>query len=130
MEKFEDIKNKFIVDEAKYPKEKLTSLMNVLFNFVRVSKDGQVVVVKQVPTRKVLPLILSARFIANKVENEIDEWMTRDELMEYSYLKKEVFTARFNELLREGMGDKKDEKIKAKNILLVERFLKQLEEKK
>lgn len=124
--KFEEIKNRFIVDEAEYPQEKFAELMEIMLEYLRISKDGQVVIVKTVPTRKILSLILSARFVANKVDKQIPDDVTKDELLNYSYLQKEVFSARFSELLREGFADLSQNKVKAKNILLVERFLKHL----
>jgi len=128
-DKFSQIKNQFIVDEAEYPQEKISHLMEIMLKFLRVSKDGQVVVVKSVPTRKILQLILSARFIANKVDKSIKEEISKEELLTYSYLKKDVFTARFNEILREGFSEKNGDALKAKNILLVERFLEKIGEK-
>ena len=125
-EKFDDLKNQFIVDTAEYPKEKLSKMMQIMLKFVKVSKDGQVVLMQDIPTRKVLYLILSARFVANKIDKSIKQEVGRDELFTYSYLKKEVFTARFNELVRDGFAEKKDDHVQAKNILLVERFLEKL----
>jgi len=125
---FRETKSKFIVDEATYPQDKLTRLMGLMLKFLRVAKDGQVVIIKNVPSRKILQLILSSRFIANKVENNIKEELTKEELLAYSCLKKEVFNTRFSELLKDGFVDKKDNAVKAKNILLVERFLEKLGE--
>ncbi len=130
IEKFEEIKKRFIIDEAEYPPEKLEHLIKIMLNFVRVSKDGQVVIIKNVPTRKILPLILSARFVANKVEKNIKESIEREELKNYSYLDKMVFNARFADLKKEGFIEKDKEPLKAKNILLVERFLEKLGENK
>lgn len=126
IDKFEQVKNQFIVDEAEYPKEKLVHLMEIMLKFLRISKGGQVVIVKNVPTRKILPLILCSRFIANKVDKKIKESLSREELLTYSYLKKEVFNARFNELIRENFAKKEGDNVKAANILMVERFLEKL----
>ena len=127
--KFTDIKNKFIVDQAQYPEEKLSRLMEIMLKYLRVSKEGQVVIIKNVSTRKILPLILSARFIANKVDKEIKELITKDELLAYSLLQKEVFRSRFSELSKEGFAESSDKGVKSRNILLVERFLEKLDEK-
>lgn len=123
---FEEIKEKFIVDEAEYPKEKIAELMEIMLKYLRVSKGGQVVIIKSVPGRKTLQLILSARLIASKVDEAIGQEISREELLNYSYLSKDVFRTRFNELLKDGFAEKKGDNIKAKNILLVERFLKNL----
>jgi hypothetical protein len=100
-----------------------------MLNFARVGKDGQVVIIKKIPARKVLALILSARFVANKVDKKIGEGLKREELKNYSYLDSAIFNARFHDLIKEGFVEKDKEPIKAKNILLVERFLEQLKEK-
>ncbi len=127
---FDKLKREFIVDQEEYSKSQLSELMNILLKFCKVTLDGQVIITKGISTRKVLKLILSARFIAHAANDKISEYLKREELKAYSGIGKDmVFTVRFNELLRDNFADKKDEKIKAKNILLVERFLKEIEEK-
>ena len=103
--------------------------MEIMLKYLRVGKDGQVIIIKNVSTRKTLPLILSARFIANKVDKNIKEHLSREELSTYSLLKKDVFVARFNEIIRDGFVERNDDEIKVRNILLIERFLENFEEK-
>lgn len=123
---FEKIKKDFIVDEEEYSKDKLSSLMSKLSSFCKITKDGQVILMKKVSTRKMLKLILSARFIANAVNKSILPEVGKDELKAYSSMKNDVFNTRFNEILRENFAEKKNDKLKSKNILLVEQFLENL----
>lgn len=123
---FEKTKKEFIVDEEEYSKGQLSLLMSQLLKFCKVTKNGQVMVIKKVSTRKILKLILSAKFIAHKADKTIVGNVTREELKVYSGMKDNVFTARFNELLKENFVDKKENKLSAKNILLVEQFLQSL----
>ena len=62
--------------------------------------------------------------------NAVFSKMSKKELETYSRLKKAVFTARFNEMLREGFASEEGDSFKARNILLVERFLNELEKGK
>ena len=68
---YEKIKKEFIVNSKEYSKEKLSELMGKLVNFAKVGDKGEVVVLKKIPTRKILKLIISAKFIAHEVENSI-----------------------------------------------------------
>ena len=121
---FEKVKKEFIVDQEEYSKSQLSKLMSILLNFCKITKDGQVITMKKIATRKVLKLILSARFIAHAADNSIRETITKEELRAYSGIAKDnVFTARFNDMLRENFAEKKENIVKAKNILLIEQFL-------
>ena len=122
---FERLKKEFIVDQEEHSKQQLTSLMSLLLPLCKVTKDGQVVITEKIPTRKILKLILSARFIAHVADKSIQMGLSREELKAYSSMRDNVFTTRLNELLRENFADERDdEKIYAKNILLIEQFLK------
>jgi hypothetical protein len=123
---FEKTKKEFIIDQDEYSKSKLSELMGMMLNFCKVTKDGQVVILEKVPTRKAIKLIVSARFVAHAAEASISETITREELKAYSGIKDAVFLARFNEMLRENFAEEKDKRIKAKNILLIEQFLRSL----
>jgi len=123
---FEKIKKEFIVNPKEYSKEKLANLMSSLLEFVRVGNKGEVVVVRKVPSRKILKLILSARYVAHEAEDAISPDVSRTELESYSGLKKPVFSARISEVQREGFADKKGDVIRAKNILLIEKFVQEL----
>ena len=123
---FEKIKKEFIVDEEEYSREKLSSLMITLSSFCKITKDGQVIILQAVPTRKILKLIICARFVAHEVNKEIDQFVTKQDLRVYSSLKDNVFIARFNEMLKENFAEKKGETFKVKNILFVEKFLNEL----
>ncbi len=123
---FEKTKKEFIIDQEEYSKSKLSELMTMMISFCKVTKDGQVVILEKVPTRKVLKLIVSARFIAHAAESSISETVTREELKAYSGMKDAVFLVRFSEMLRENFAEEKDKKVKAKNIVLIEQFLRSL----
>lgn len=127
---FGDLKEGFIVDKEEYSKEKVKGLVEIVSSFCKVTKKGEVFILKKVSTRKVLKLILGARFIAHILDNSIPEEVSRKELEAYSNMKKKVFIARFNEMLRENFAEKEENsKLKAKNILVLEQFLEQLKEK-
>jgi len=123
---FEKAKKDFIINSKEYTKENLTKLMQAISNFAKVGEDGEVVIIKKISTRKVLKLILAARFVAHEVEDSISSDVSKNELETYSGLKKPIFIARYNEILREGFAKKDGESFKAKNILLVEKFLSEL----
>jgi hypothetical protein len=120
---FDKVKKEFIVDQEEYSKSQLSKLMSILLNFCKITRDGQVIIMKKIATRKILKLILSARFVAHAADDSIHETITREELKAYSRIKDAVFTTRFNDMLRENFAEKKDNVIKAKNILLIEQFL-------
>lgn len=128
-EEFEELKNQLIVDEEEFPKDRLNPLMEILVEFTRITKEGKIILVKQVPSRKVLPLILSARFIAHKLNKEIPDIVSKDELLSYSFLKNNVFNTRLGELIRDGTANKENNSFKIKNIFIAEGFLKELKDK-
>jgi len=125
---FDRLKKDFIVDQEEHTKEKLASLMALLLPLCKVTKDGQVVITEKIPTRKVLKLILSARFIAHVAQDSISAEVSKEELKAYSAMRENVLNTRLNELLRENFAEKKENAIKAKNILLIEQFLRGLKE--
>lgn len=125
---FEKIKKEWIVDEKEYSKTKLLDLISKLNSSCKITKTGQVIISKKIPTRKILKLIISARFIANAADSSILQGIAREELKTYSGLKDKIFVTRINEMLRENFAERMDEKnLRAKNILLIERFLNDLE---
>lgn len=127
---FDKAVNNFIVDEEEYSKEKITPLIEILSKFCKITKKGDVFPLKDIPTRKILKLILSARLVAHFVDKNISAEMSREELKAYSMMKNEVFTTRFNEMLRENFAEEKNKNFSAKNILLVEQFLKKFGDEK
>ncbi len=121
---FEKIKKEWIVNEEEYSKTKLSDLILKLSSSCKITKNGQVIVSKNLSGRKILKFILSARFVANAADSSIPREITREELKAYSGLKDKVFASRLSDMLRENFAEKIDDKnIRAKNILFIERFL-------
>jgi len=120
---FETAKKNFIIDQEEYSRPKLTELMNKLYKWVKVTKEGQLILLKKIPTRKVLRLLISARFIAHLASSEISVGLSKEELKAYSRLQDNVFSTRLSETFRDKFAEEKDGLIQIKNIFLIEQFL-------
>lgn len=120
---FNKSKREFIVDEEKYSQRQLSQAMAILIPLCKVTKDGQVFLLREVSTRKRLKLILSAVFVANAVVKGIRSELTREELKAYSGMKDNVFAVRYSELTKEIFVETREGNVRARNILLVEQFL-------
>lgn len=100
----EDLKKAFIVDERQYEKEKIPEQVRKVLRYCKVSKEGKVLLEKNNFTlRESLKLILTARFLASKLDGEISEEVSIDELVaSMNSSNKESLVTRMKEIVDEG----------------------------
>lgn len=78
----EDLKKKFIVDEKVYEKEKIPEQINRILKYCKITKEGIVIIEKNSFTLKEnIALILIARFLANKLDENIPSEMGIEEIV-------------------------------------------------
>ena len=102
----EDLKNLFIVDEQSYEKEKIPQQIKKVLRYCKVSKNGKVLLEKnKFSIRENLKIILVARFLANKLDGEISQEVSIDEIVaSMGTNNKESLVTRMKEVVDENVA--------------------------
>ncbi len=99
---WEDLKKKFIVDET-YERERLKNDVERLLRHCRITGQGRVIITSgKLTAKEKIGLVISARFIANKLQKSIPESVTAEELSKYTYIQKPGVSRRTAELVNEA----------------------------
>ena len=99
---WEDLKKKFIVDET-YERERLKNDVERLLRHCRITRQGRVIITSgKLTAKEKIGLVISARFIANKLQKSIPENVTAEELSKYTYIPKPGVSRRTAELVNEA----------------------------
>lgn len=132
MENLDEIKNAFIVDQDVYSKEKLPGLVKRTLVFCKVDKTGRVLfesIANKLTNADKMRLVLLCRFLANKLNKNINASVAAKEISDFSGISKDVVFARAKELI--DQNDAKSEG-SGKYVLLshrVDQILDGLEKK-
>lgn len=106
MEKnLEELKKTFIVDEGSFEEQELGNFIEKINKICKIDKTGHVSFIRQNITDKdKIKFILTARFLANRLEKEIPKEVTNEEIEKMLNNKpKEQIRARLSDLRREGL---------------------------
>ena len=101
MSELEQLKKLLIVSEDEYQKEKLPELVKKLLNYCKISSAGAVIFTESdLSNIKKIKLILVARFLGSKLEEEIKPGVSVDELQDFAGLERNIVQARLSDLDR------------------------------
>lgn len=102
-----NIKTKFIVDEKDYTKEKLIKLAEIAVKYVKVSKNGDVLIedLSLSPDNK-MRLSLVARFIAHTFDENISKSIKLSEMVKILNERLEAVGSRMSQLVKSGFAKK------------------------
>ncbi|MFA7708261.1 MAG: hypothetical protein WCX73_04895, partial [Candidatus Pacearchaeota archaeon] len=78
----EDLKKEFIIDKDNYEKERIPELVKKILRYCKITNEGQVMFEeKDLILKDKIKLILIARFLANKLDKNIPEEVSIDEIL-------------------------------------------------
>jgi len=99
---WEELKKKFIVNET-YETERLKNDVERLLRHCRITRQGRVIITAgKLTTKQKIGLVISARFIANKLQKSIPENVTAEEISKYTYIQKPGVSRKTTELVNEA----------------------------
>ncbi len=99
---WEELKKKFIVNET-YETDRLKNDVERLLRHGRITRQGRVIITAgKLTTKQKIGLVISARFIANKLQKSIPENVTAEEISKYTYIQKPGVSRRTTELVNEA----------------------------
>jgi hypothetical protein len=128
----EDLKKEFIIDKDNYEKERIPELVKKILRYCKITNEGQVMFEeKDLILKDKIKLILIARFLANKLDKNIPEEVSIDEiLISIGSGNRDSLITRTKEVIDEGVAKRNS---KGKYSILpfyVKQILDKLEKKK
>ena len=120
---WEDLKKKFIVDET-YERERLKNDVERLLRHCRITGQGRVIITSgKLTAKEKIGLVISARFIANKLQKSIPENVTAEEISKYTYIQKPAVSRRTAELVNEAFVFRPEPATYRANAARIDEFL-------
>jgi hypothetical protein len=124
----EKLRNEFIVDQNKYAIDDIPEQVKKLLRFVKVGSEGKVFIEKRDMSPDVrLKLILVARFLASKLQNEIKADISIEELSQYSYLDKDQVRARMSKIVGEKFANREKRGVFSVLPFKIRKFIDELD---
>lgn len=100
----EELKKSFIMDEGSFEEQELENFIEKINKICKIDKTGHVSFIRQNMTGKdKVKFILTARFLANRLENKIPKEVTKEEIEKMLKKPKEQIRARLSDLRRDGL---------------------------
>ena len=126
-EEFEKIKKDFIVDQNAYDIENVPEQIKRLLNFAKVGTGGKVFIESHNLTSDAqLRVVLIARFLANKLQEEIKQEVSIEELSQYTHLDKDQVRARMSAIVREKFAERKGKGVFVVLPFRIKKFMEEL----
>jgi len=97
----EELRKRFIVDESEYDKQFLERHLEMTLNYAVITSDGKVIIKSEdIIEKDKVGLIILTRFLGNKLNNEIKETITNNEISEYSRIDEKNVNAYLTKLTK------------------------------
>ncbi len=104
IDKFGDIKSRFIVDENLYNAERLTSDVEKLLQYFKLTTKGRVIFTAKGLTYKArIAIIVFARYLAHKLDKSISELVSTEEMASLGGIQKSSVRGRTSDLVDGGL---------------------------
>ena len=134
LENLEELKKEWIVDEEEIFKEKskLAKLVKRMMNYCKVTKSGDVIIndnYEGITIKEKVCLYAMARFLANKLDENIPREVKADEIAESLMIDRRVVMARLKDLKDEKYLIRESRGIYHANPSKIEAFLHELDKK-
>jgi hypothetical protein len=122
------IKSEFIVDQDSYNETSIPEQVKTLLKFVRVGNEGKVFIQsRDLSPDNRLKITLVARFLANKLQTDINSKLTVEELSEYVQLDKAQVRARMSTIVKEKFAVRAERGLFSVLPFQIKAFLEELD---
>ncbi|MCZ6647905.1 MAG: hypothetical protein O7B30_01485 [Thaumarchaeota archaeon] len=104
IDKFADLKSRFIVDENLYNAERLTSDVEKLLQYCKLTTKGRVIITAKGLTDKTrIAIIVFARYLAHKLDKSIPDLVSTEEMAALGEIQKSSVRGRTTDLVDGGL---------------------------
>lgn len=119
-------------EEEDFSRRRLLQLVDLLANFVKVNpRTGEVFVVrKDLPNKIKVGLVIAARFVAHRLNENVNPGIGRKEIADFTGVPEKIVSARATELVKEGIVSRLSSgTFTARSLISVEKWLEDIVKK-